>query len=216
MTNYLIKKKFDGELRQKMAHRLATEHGIKREEKPKSTHVRKMPWLGWGIGLAAAFLIGVFTWQSINGADTAEYQDLTRSYLAMHYQNNELRKGSSATSLQRLKSVDAYNEGDFATSAYYREMVTASPEATTEDFFFQGIAYLYQKPPEAEKAIAPLIRAGAAPTGELYEEARWHLALAYLETEQLGLAREILEERHQAGTWNAERAAKLLQKIPKQ
>jgi thioredoxin-like negative regulator of GroEL len=95
-------------------------------------------------------------------------------------------------------------------------MVTASPEATTEDFFFLGVAYLYLIPPEAVKAIAPLIRAGADPSGELYDEARWHLALAYVETKQFAQAREILTERHQASTWNAERAAELLQKIPKQ
>ena len=119
-----------------------------------------------------------------------------------------------ALPLQRLRSVDAYNAGDFVTSARIREIVTASPEATTEDFFFQGAAYLYQVPPQGENAIEPLLRAGVDPTGELYYESRWHLALAYVAAKRYDEARPLLQERIDANSWNAEKAAALLEALP--
>lgn len=212
MTESLIKQKFDQELRQRMSHRLEEEYGIRRTA---ATRTIQLNWRRWSMGVAAALLIGIVAWQAV-GDRSSSYQSLTEEYLALHYANNETRKGASDISEQRGAAIDAYNREDFATSARLRTVVTASEEATTKDFFFLGLSYLYQNPPDGALAIEPLRLAMADPSGELQDEAKWYLTLAYVSAGQFANARELLDERISAGVWKVAEAKALLHSLPKE
>lgn len=214
MTQQFVKQKFDGELRQKMSSRLREEYGITRDGTP-SGRIVKMKIFRWSLSVAAALLIGVVAWQVV-GDHTPTYQSLTREYLAIHYPNNELRKGASEISEKRAEAIFAYNKGDFETSARIREEIALMPEANTEDFFFLGISYLYQDPPKGEQAIEPLQKAVADPTGKglIQEETEWYLTLAYVEAGRFAAAREMLAKKISNGGWNASKASDLLHSLP--
>lgn len=212
MTESLIKQKFDQELREKMSRRLAEEYGISRTT--AAVRTLRLNWVRWSAGVAAALLIGIVAWQVV-GDSSPSYQALTNEYLAMHYPNNETRKGASDISEQRGQAIAAYNRKDFATSARLRALVTTSEEATTDDFFFLGLSYLYQETPQGAEAIEPLLQATKDPTEELQDEAKWYLALAYVAAGQFTEARALLEERIRAGVWKVAEAKALLDSLPK-
>lgn len=214
MTQQLIKQKFDGELRGKMAYRLKEEYGITRGE-TASGQISGRMILRWSLSVAAALLIGIVAWQVI-GDHSPTYQSLTKEYLATYYPNNELRKGATEISKKRSEAIAAYNKEDFETSARLREEVVVLPGANSEDYFFLGVSYLYQNPPKGELAIEPLLKGLEDParTSLLEEETKWYLTLAYVQAGQFAPARELLEERIQKGGWNASKASDLLHSLP--
>ncbi|WP_367391307.1 tetratricopeptide repeat protein [Lewinella sp. LCG006] len=216
ITQQLVKQKFDLELRQKMTHRLREEYGITRDG-ASGGRVVPMKIMRWSLSVAAALLIGVVAWQVV-GDQSPTYQSLTKEYLAAHYPNNELRKGATDISELRGAAIAAYNEEDFETSARLREEIVKLPEANTEDYFFLGISYLYQDPPQGELAIEPLQKAVADPTGTglIREETEWYLTLAYVEAGRFTAARKLLHKRIRSGGWNASKASDLLQSLPEE
>mgnify|MGYP001796381696 CR=1 FL=1 len=124
MTELLIQRKYDQELRQKMAQRLAQQYGIKRTPQVRATKVRRLQVIRWGASIAAAVLIGFAIWQF--GSPQLGYQALTAEYLSEHMPETVRGKGWAEVLEQRDAAIQAYVTKDFASSAEHWELVSQS------------------------------------------------------------------------------------------
>lgn len=214
MTELFIKHKYDQELRQKMTQRLAQQYGIKRDDNATTGRIRLLQFIRWGTSIAAAVLVGLAIWQVAQ--PQLSYQELTTEYLSVYTASNERRKGAEDISEQRTAAIDAYSARDFVRSAQLRQVVVDSEEAIEDDYFYLGLSYLYQTPPQAEAAITALQDGLALPASELAEEIRWYLSLAYLKADRLQEAQQQLQQIVDQKWWNAKKAKKLLKALPEQ
>lgn len=212
VTERLIQNKFNQELRQKMAQRLDQEYGIKRET--GSARMRRLQLIRWGSGIAAAILVGLAIWQL--STPELDYQALTAEYLTEYVPTNERGKGLEDAFEQRAAAIDAYLVKDFERAAELRKLVTDSEYAEAEDFFYLGLSYLYQNPPQINAAVAALQEANRYTDSLVEEETQWFLSLAYLQAEQLHNARPLLQAIVTNRQWNAAKARKLLKRLPRQ
>lgn len=212
MTELFIKQKFDQDLRHKMTQRLAKDYGIKRETTTTSTKTRRLQLIRWGGSIAAAVLVGLAIWQVAQ--PQLSYQELTNNYLSVYTSSNERRKGAEDISEQRTLAIDAYSDRDFVRAAELRQIVVQSPEATEDDYFYLGLSYLYQEPPQVAAAINALQTGLALPARELTEEMQWYLSLAYLKAERISEARLLLNQIVENQQWNAKKAGRLLKVLP--
>jgi hypothetical protein len=208
MTEKLINNKFDQERRKAYADKLTKEYGISRSS---SANTFRMTTTRWIIGVAAVLLVGVVSWQLL--ISTGSYTTLTNEYLAIHYPNNETRKGATNLSELRAAAITAYNNKDYQQAAELRSQVVEQAEANEYDFFFLGLSYLYQQPAQTELAIRAFQQAINYPAKELLQESEWYLSLAYLKANQLDQARTLLQKRVKDNRWNAEKAARLLKAL---
>lgn len=213
VTEALIKKTVDQQYRQEWAKELADQHGIRRKVAARST-VKSM--YRWVAAVAATLILGILGWQLLQPTSPS-YQELAQAYLAEEpFANNEVRKGSEDVGEWRAEAIQAYNQKEYKKSAAVREKVIASGKATEEDYFYQGLSYLYQGEARAAAAITNFQAALAQPNRNLQAEANWFLALAYLQNGQLPEAEELLQMIVADQSWKKDNAAALLKAMVKE
>lgn len=212
MTEILIQNKFDEGLRQKMTQRLEQQYGIKRTPEASSARVRRLQLLRWGSSIAAAVLVGLAIWQV--ATPKLDYQALSAAYMTEYMATNERGKGLDNITEQRNSAIDAYMVKDFVLAAQLRETVTQSEQADAEDYLYLGLSYLYQTPPQTDKAITAFQSGLGYTDDKVREETQWYLSLSYLQAGQLQNARDLLETIVANKQWNRAKAKKLLKRIP--
>lgn len=214
MTELLIQKKYDQELRQKMAARLAQQYGIKRTPKGGLARTRRLQLIRWGGSIAAAILIGFAIWQI--SSPQLDYQALTAEYLSEHMPETDRGKGWAEVLDQRNAAIQAYVTEDFVGAAELWKLVSEAEQAEAKDFFYLGLSYLFQKESQSEAAITALQQAMQFSDKSIQEESRWYLSLAYLQAEQPQNALPLLQEIVDRREWKHANARKLLKRLPQQ
>ena len=116
-------------------------------------------------------------------------------------------------SAQRADAIQAYRVKDFKTSAAIRKTIVDSSEYTPEDQLYLGLSLLYQSPPQANDAIMVFETILADDDVKSDEEARWFLALAYLQADQVDAAKEVLQEIVDNNSWNAKNASEIITEL---
>lgn len=106
-------------------------------------------------------------------------------------------------------AMEAYNEGDYASALTAFEKIPADhPERVLIDLY-SGVAALGQ----GNTAIAENKLAAIADHADYGEVASWYLALTYLQQDQVGKARPLLQELDAADAYRASSARELLQAL---
>ena len=182
----------------------------KEHQLERSGTARRRAIIRWSIGIAATLLLALVAWQLVSTPALGK-QELLALYLQDHFTNAETRKSDTPTDQLRQESISAYNGKDFAQAARLRQQVVDRDSAVTkDDFFYLGLSYLYQQPPNTEQAIQWLRRAQTLPGRKYALEGQWHLALAYLAQGQDEQARPLLENLIGGQQWKAREASALL------
>ncbi len=105
--------------------------------------------------------------------------------------------------------VDAYQKKDYTMATTLIEKAILVDGEAGKRYFYLGLSYLQQDPPQAQKAIAPLQKVLAS-KNRYQEQAAWYLALAYLGSDQLEKGKTQLQQIVDKETWKAKEAAALL------
>ena len=121
-------------------------------------------------------------------------------------QHSGLLKGGTTQEESRTIAIHAFNDQNYLGAEKYFEEITSKSE---EDRFCFGVAALYNA--HYQKAINVLTPL-AEEESRFSTECNWYLALAHLLQHQEEQANQYLI-RVEQGTWNAEQARKLLQKL---
>lgn len=205
-----LQEMFNDELRRKWSQKLAQEQHL--ERKGTSRKIRIL----WMAGIAASLLLGIVTWQFLSESVSSK-KELVAMYLEDYVVNDETRKGGAGDELLRQESIEAYNREDFVQAAILRQQVVDRDSAVTKaDLYYLGLSYLYQEPPQAQKAIPILEKSSQLPGRRFALEGQWYLALAYIVNNEDDKARPILEQLIDLQQWKAEEAAALLQLLDSQ
>ncbi len=200
-----LQEMFQDELRRKWGKRLRDEHQLDRVQTGKRRVI-----LRWVAGIAATLLLAVAAWQWLS-PQTPNKQELLALYLQDHFSNAETRKSDTAVDELRQEAISAYKRKDFQQAAILRQQLVDKDSALIkDDFFYLGLSYLYQQPPNTKQAITWLLRAQEMPGRKYQLEGQWSLALAYLAQGEDEKARPILEVLVTGQQWKTEEAAALL------
>ena len=200
-----LQEMFEDELRRKWRKRLKDEHQLDR-----GAHSNRRIALRWIAGIAATLLLALVGWQLLL-PEAPQKEELLAQYLQDHYTDAITRKNGEISNQLRQEAISAYNEKDFGRAAALRQQLLAEGLAITkDDYFYLGLSYLYQQPPNTEQAIQWLLQAQAMPGRKYALEGKWSLALAYLAQGNDNQARPLLEELVEDQQWKAEEAAELL------
>ena len=212
-TKVILKTHYDDESRKEKYRKiLESEHDIHALKKVKehSKH-RKNPFsLNRLLAIAAGFLLlvmGIYNYQSFS---KPAYAKLLSKHLEASFPYSTGRKEIKATSEQRLKAVDLYVNKKYAEAAATYEKFIANPDRKEEDLLYLGLSYLYQnKSDEAIKTFTAILQNTDA---EFEVEAKWFLALAYLQAEDFDKTIIYLKEIEQQ-KWHGTDASKLLKHL---
>lgn len=196
---------FEDELRKKWKQQLQDGHQVERVAKGG----RRVS-LQWAIGIAASLALLLTMWFVLTPAQPSK-EELLAVYMQEKFGNSETRKEGIIGNELRLEAISAFENTDFARAATLRQQLVDQDSALIkEDFFYLGLSYLYQQPPNTTSAVQYLRQTSEMPGRKFAAESRWSLALAYLLQGDDDLARPILEEIA-TEEWKPEAAARLLE-----
>jgi len=99
----------------------------------------------------------------------------------------------------------AFQQDNYAAAAYEIEKI-ASPN--TEQQFYLGLAYLYQK--NYDKSITQFEPVAQQKSIDYSPPSRWYMSLAYLKNKQAKQAKKYLEQIVKDKSWRYKEAQKLL------
>jgi len=211
----LLKVKFDQEYHRHWSN-LLKEQGIQRNdpEQRQSSHsqgtVSKLQKL---LALAAMLTVFLLAWQFLKPASLSEK-------LASHLQKSKpivpvVRLNNEIVENKWEKTRQAYQEENYVVAAQNIEDSLEEENGTVEQYYYLGLAYLYQKPAKADLAIRNLLKARENNPLRFKQELQWYLGMAYLHQKDWSKAKEELQPLVDTKDWNAKEAAQLLNSIPK-
>ncbi|NMC42128.1 MAG: tetratricopeptide repeat protein [Bacteroidales bacterium] len=129
------------------------------------------------------------------------------------YEAGDQARSNSASGIDPLysKALSYYNSNDFENAAkFFKEFINNSP-ANMEAHLIYGISEMKNRNfPEAEKSFSTILSDG---NNYFLDNARWYLALCYLNTGKTDAARNELNAVKSSGSVYSKKAAKLLKKV---
>lgn len=178
------------------------------EESSTATQPLYRKWLPLSIAASLIVLVAAY-FLFYSGSSPTE---LATTWSQEPYPAPEVLRSSSAALIESW--VEAYEDRRFADAAQLLEAeLTKSTPPKAGEYFFAGITYLQPPSPDLDKAIQYLKL--AQQTDPAYEEqARWYLALTYLQNKQPKEARTLLEEIVSTQSYQNARAEQLLSELP--
>ncbi len=199
----------DREQRQKWNALLAAE-GIERSnakasEKPSGARTVSM-WR-YAVGLAASILLVAVVWQTMGTSRLSSSQLADNFIKNEHFESPSVRMGSSDDIKNWADAKNAYRDGNFEKAA---QDIEAIPNPNTEQKFYLGLSYLYQKQAAFDKA-APYFKAVMDEKGNFKDEARWFYAISLIKMDKKAEAKAILEEILRGGAWKSKEAKELIE-----
>lgn len=140
---------------------------------------------------AVVFLVGflsVLALQFIN--NTTSPSQLADTYIEQTYSAPVVSRSEEDINKTWANAIDAYKAKDYNKSAKLIEQIQKSGASKDNYSFYLGLSYLYQSPPQINKAITNLNNVD----GDYYNEAAvWHKSLAYIKAGQKNKAIESLK-----------------------
>ncbi len=205
--NKIHEKHYDKNLSSKYSKLLEEEHGVMRGAgvtntgKPTSKYRRLL----FGSILAVA-ACGLFAFYFLGGIGNGLINQTDRYLTASVYQNQESLRGDIRSDALRNEAVLAYNSGEMSKALENYKLLENKTES---DFFFEGMAYMYNN--EFKKAIANF--EGITNDAFKYkEEIKWFKALCYIKSDQKESA---ISELKSLKSWKQEEAASLIELLNK-
>jgi tetratricopeptide (TPR) repeat protein len=202
------------EQQQKWANLLAAE-GIYRssaETAPLRSGARTVSMWRYAVGLAASFLLVAVVWQTMGTTSKSALQ-LADNYMTTdRFESPSVRMGTNEDTKNWDEAKNAYREAQFEKAI---SAIEAIPNPTTEQLFYLGLSYLYQKEPDLEKAMFYFTTNLERRDGNFKDESRWYLALTLIKMDRKEDAKNILQQLLRMGEngWKAKEAKKLLEKL---
>ncbi|WP_350284810.1 tetratricopeptide repeat protein [uncultured Croceitalea sp.] len=199
----LVTQQMNAELRQRLAHTLKEEHGIRREMEQKKG---KIKYLNYMLAIAASITVLIALVFYPNGVDDSP-QVLAQQYLSEQPLSHPgTFKGATVVDEQRTQAIVAFNQGDFTKAIEHFEALTAP---TAEDTYYLGLAHL--KKGDYSRAIT-LLTENKTEGKRFVQEARWFLGLAYLTQNNTKNAVKELKAINK-DEWKYDEAQSLLEEI---
>lgn len=197
ITKTLIVNHFDRQLEQKWTKILADKHQLKlppkQVRKNNFTIYRKIASIAASI---AVLLMAIPAYQSFMQPSSQEMiaslytTDNKKAIMTIKKSANEA-KDIDAT---KIEAENAYNSNNFEQAIIYYTQITKAPSSLIDEHFYLGLSYFYNA--QYKEAVAALSHANTLKTHDNFqskEDINWYLGLAYLQTQQIELAKPILE-----------------------
>jgi tetratricopeptide (TPR) repeat protein len=202
------------EQQQKWATLLAAE-GIQRasaETTQQRTGTRTVNMWRYAVGLAASFLLVAVIWQTMGTTSKTALQLADNYMMTDRFESPSVRMGATEDTKNWDEAKNAYREAQFEKVIL---AIGAIPNPTTEQLFYLGLSYLYQKEPDLEKAVFYFTTNLERRDGNFKDESRWYLALTLIKMDRKEEAKNILQQLLRLGEngWKAKEAKKLLEKL---
>ncbi|MEL7146437.1 MAG: hypothetical protein AAFO69_08725 [Bacteroidota bacterium] len=142
------------------------------------------------IAIAAAIVLAVGIYLMAPNAD----KDLFAGYYTPYenYEYTQTRDESGSVENLKAKAYQAYDEGDFkAAKNYFVEFLAANPNDVPA-LFFKGICQIETK--QWQLALVDLSAVADSKDPFYADAAKWYLALAHLQLEDLPASKKLLNE----------------------
>jgi hypothetical protein len=201
-------KGFDEAQKKEWGSRLSEEYGIHRH--PPKPKLRGLVYVG---ALAAAIALFLLAYPLFLSQPAGLEQQLELA-LAEPFPNYLTRKGEiEQTEALRQQMAEAYNAKNYEKAVDIGQQLIQSSNRQTEDLFFLGLSYLYQRNLPSSIDQLEKARSLSEQEGRFQEEIDWYLALAYLKNENWDQGKALLSTIVEQEQWNAGKARKLLKDI---
>jgi hypothetical protein len=177
-------------------------------ENPTKKSAAKRPiWL-YAIG-GAAILIATVLWWRMGKTDNLSAEQLTDSYLTERFNNLSTQPSKSDENALWVAAKQAYTKDDFVAAA---KNIEGIQDPNDEQIFYKALSWMYQTPPNYDKASAgfiELMRRNVI----FVNESQWFYLLISLKKGEKEACISMLE--NVIGKHNAysEKAAALLKKL---
>ncbi len=176
------------------------------------TRARTVNMWRYAVGLAASFLLVVVVWQTMGTTSKTALQ-LADNYMATdRFESPSVRMGTNEDTKNWDEAKNAYRDAQFEKAIL---AIEAIPNPTTEQFFYLGLSYLYQKEPDLERAAFYFTSNLEKRDGNFKDESRWFLALTLIKMNKKEEAKNILQQLLRLGEngWKYKEAKKLLERL---
>ncbi len=202
------------EQQQKWATLLAAEgiHKSSAETAQPLKGARTINMWRYAVGLAASFLLVAVVWQNMGTTSKTALQ-LADNYMTTdRFESPSVRMGTNEDTKNWDEAKNAYRDAQFEKAI---TSIGAIPNPTTEQLFYLGLSYLYQKEPDLEKAAFYFTSNLERRDGNFKDESRWFLALTLIKMNKKEEAKSILQQLLRMGEngWKSKEAKKLLEKL---
>lgn len=211
-TKEMIHQQLDAETRQRWEDALKTQYGISRESNYPSLQSRKWKRL---LVPAASLVLLVSAYLFIRKPSSIGYEQLADQYIeSLPIMPDQLvfRKGAEEVAELRSDAYTFYSRAEYQKAIEAWQQLEAIDSLSTYDQFYRGTSCLRQIPANTSCTIERLISVRDQ-VPELSQEIDWVLSLAYLKTNELALAKPLLERIVDNSQFMDEAAQKLLDEI---
>lgn len=155
--------------------------------------------------VAAVLILGVLAFVLYRSFGEFNSTDSVDTYLAQIHPDPTVVMGENDDIAAWRAATIAFQQDNYAAAAYEIEKI-ASP--TTEQQFYLGLAYLYQK--DYDKSITQFEPVAQQKSIDYSPPSRWYMSLAYLKNKQAKQAKKYLEQIVRDTSWKHREAKKLL------
>jgi hypothetical protein len=193
----------DNEQRQKWTA-LLSEKGIERTPKV----VRKLSVWRYVMGAAATVFIAAALWWTMGKGDNMSATQLTDKYMSEQFANPSTRDAKDELS-EWSAAKQAYAKRDFAAVI---KNLDALGSPNDEQIFYKSLAYMYQTPPDLDKASAGFVQL-MRKHENFADESQWFYILISLKKGEKEAAISMLENVIGKQNFYSEKAAVLLKKL---
>lgn len=190
VTRVLLSNYYDSALQQRWEQQLSEKYGLDAPQKTK-TKVRSLPKRL--VAVAATFLLFLSAYQLNNYFQKTTPNELVAMHLSNKEPHTNNRKSLESMDVEdaRNAAINTYVQEDHKSSIDYYNIVLSSNDNTIDDYYYQGLNYLYSEQPEAAiKTLKEALKKPILPTDKTrsYETIHWYLGLAYLKVEDTASA----------------------------
>lgn len=161
------------------------------------------------LSIAASFLVlAVAGWWVVGAGQSAEPHALYAVYAEAYNVSLTVRGTNDAEGFHQAQM--AYQKGDYATAFKEFQALAQQDSGAAQYTFYAGVSALLNE--EAALAIPLFKNLLAQPNHLFVEQARWYLALAYLQEGDAAFAKTYLSEI-KTGAFKAEEAVDILESL---
>ncbi|MEM9884523.1 MAG: hypothetical protein AAF849_01430 [Bacteroidota bacterium] len=205
-SRVFIQAKFDEAKKASWADQLEKKY---QTERTTTAKIRSIPFRAIAVAASIVLLLALLP---VLGLFRDSTEDLLAAYTVENPYPNQLIRKSAETTLAELRvsAAEAYNQQQYALAIQEYQKLLQDKQANVEDLLYLGLSQIYEK--QSADAVATLEKAVLQSKQEqrFEQEIDWFLALAYLQNEEVGKAKRLLEKIVANQAWRAADAEKLL------
>jgi hypothetical protein len=183
---------------------LLSENGIERTPKV----VRKLPVMRYIMGMAATVFIAAAVWWTMSKSGDLSATQLTDKYMSEQFANPSTRDAKDELT-EWSAAKQAFAKKDFAAAI---KSLDAIGSPNDEQIFYKSLSFMYQTPPDLDKASAGFVEL-LRKNVNFADESQWFYILISLKKGQKEAAMSMLENVIGKQNYYSEKAAILLKKL---